>query len=325
MKQIIKRCSNIGAEVLGFIRVGNDSLVLIEKNSEIKGILNGCEVFKTASVDDNENSIVHVFGDLTQNLYNKNKPEDFTIYREHWSSDKYPMGEVLDQILSNLKKTAKFSVKVRAKESSINFEPSLKFGNKIDSAILDKNVNVFNLKINNASLVLQNFIRNASIITGYKFEEKDPVWGSKNISRYINGIKSKMASNAAEMDKLDYYTEMIDRTASKIHFKLSSDRVKKNPEERKILGSVLIPELVGNYEGFKKLATSVVFACSPLVYVDDLFRKNTNYPVSWFISDDVLINLNDNYSFLINFLQELPRIETNAIIPLDVYGAQILK
>ena len=325
MKQIIKRCSNIGAEVLGFIKVGNDSLVLIEKNKEIKGILNGCEVFKTASVDDNENSIVHVFGDLTQNLYNKNKPEDFTIYRNHWASEKYPMGEVLDQILSNLKKTAKFSVKVRAKESSINFEPSLKLGNKIAPTILDQNVNVFNFKINNASLVLQNFIRNASIITGYKFEEKDPVWGSKNISRHINDIKSKMASSAAEIDKLDYYTEMIDRTANKIHFKLSSDYVKKNPEERKILGSVLIPELIGNYEGFKKLATSVVFACSPLVYVDDLFRKNTNYPVSWFITDDVLINLNESYSFLINFLQELPRIETNAIIPLDIYSAQILK
>ena len=118
-----------------------------------------------------------------------------------------------------------------------------------------------------------------------------------------------MASSAAEIDKFGYYTEMIDRTANKIRFKFSSDYVKKNPEERKILGSVLIPELVSNYEGFKKLATSVVFACSPLVYVDDLFRKNTNYPVSWFISDDVLINLNESYSFLINFLQELPRMK----------------
>jgi hypothetical protein len=325
MKQIIKRCSNIGAEVLGFIKVGSDSLVLIEKNNEIKGILNGCEIFKTASVNDNENSIVHVFGDLTQNLYNKSKPDDFTIYRGHWANEKYPMGEVLDQILSNLKKTAKFAVKVRAKESTINFEPSLKLGNKIDPTILDRNINVFNLKISNAGLFLQNFLRNASIITGYKFEEKDPVWGSKNIHKCMNDIKSKMASNVNEISKLDYYKEMIDRTTNKIHLKLSSTIVKNNSEERKILGSVLIPELISNYEGFKKLATSVVFACSPLVYVDELFRKNTNYPASWFISDDVLINLNENYAFLINFLQELPRIETNAIIPLDLYGAQLLK
>lgn len=325
MKQIIKRCSNIGSEVLGFIKVSSDSLALIEKNEEIKGILNGCEVFKTANINDDENSIVHVFGDITQNLYNKSKPEDFTIYRGHWASEKYPMEEILDKILLSLKKVAKFTVKVRAKEASINFEPSLKLGNKIDPTILDRNVHVFNLKMSNAGLVLQNFIRNASIITGYKFEEKDPVWGSKNISKHINCIKSKMASSASEVDKLDYYTEMIDRTANKIHFKLASSRIKNNYEDRKILGSVLIPELIGNYEGFKKLATSVVFACSPLVYVDDLFRKNTNYPVSWFINDDVLINLNEAYSFLINFLQELPRIETNAIIPLDVYSSQILK
>jgi hypothetical protein len=150
MKQIIKRCSNIGAEVLGFIKVGNDSLALVDKTTEIRGILNGCEIFKAANVKDNVSNIVHVFGDLTQNLYNKNKPEDFVVYRGHWASDKYAMGEVLDQILINLKKTAKVTVKVRTKEAAVNLESSIKFGNKIDPSILNRNVQVFSSKINNA-------------------------------------------------------------------------------------------------------------------------------------------------------------------------------
>jgi hypothetical protein len=324
MKQIIKRCSNIGADVLGFIKVGGDSLAIIEKNNEIKGVLNGCEIFKTSNFRDDMNNIVCVFGDLAKNLYNKNKPEDFTIYKEHWASDKHSMGGVLDLVLSNLKKEAKVTLKVRAKESSINFDPSLKYGSKIDPSILNKNVNVFSLKLNNAGLVLQNFLRCASVLTRCKLENKDPVWGEKEISSYISDIRGKIASNDSEIGKLDFYKEMIEKTASKIHLKLSSELFKKNSEERKILGGVLIPELIDNYEGFKKLATSVVFAAAPLACVDDMFRKYTNYPASWFISDDVLIGLNDGYAFLINFMQELPRIETNAIIPLDVYGTQIL-
>lgn len=325
MKQIIKRCSNIGAEVLGFIKVGNDSLTLIEKNEEIKGILNGCEVFKTSNLRDNINNIACVFGDLTKNLYNKNKLEEFVVYRDHWASEKYPMGGVLDFILSNVKKEAKVTLKVRSKEAAVNFEPSLKYGSKIDPSILDRNVNVFSLKINNAGLVLENFLRCASIIVNYKSGDKDSVWGEKNIHRHMSDIRSKVASNDCEINKLDFYKEMIGKTANKIHLRLSSEIFKNNSEEKKVLGGVLIPELITNYEGFKKLATSVVFAAAPLAYVDDLFKKSTNYPASWFISDDVLIGLNDGYSFLINFMQELPRIETNAVIPLDIYGTQILK
>lgn len=324
MKQIIKRYSNIGAEVLGFIRIGNDTIALISKDKDIKGILNGCEIFKTGSIKESQDNIAYVISDLVHNIYSKSKPENFTVYKDHWASTNFPMGAVLDQIIVNIKDRVKVAVKVRSKESSSNYETTLSFG-KINPEILNKNVAVFNSKMGNACVVIQNIMKYASIIAGHAFGNNDNVWGATNIQKYMDSVKSKIATIRSEIDRLEFYREMFYKNSNTLSLKLASSAVMNNPEERKVISQVLIPDIISNYENVKNLATKVAFLTSPLIYVDGLFRKNTNYPVSWFISDDVILNLKDDYELLINFLQDIPKIESNVVVPLDVYSTQILK
>jgi hypothetical protein len=323
MKQIIKRCSNIGSDVLGFVRIGNNSITVINRDKNIKGMLNGCEIFKVGSLKDDKDNVAYVIGDLIQNIYNKGNCDNFTIYKNLWASDKYPMGEILDRIILNLKDNIKVAVKVRSKEANINFENSFNFGEHINTNILNKNINTFNLKMNNACIVLQSFLKHASIIAGHNFGNNGDVWGAKNIQKYMDGIKVKLASCNSEINKIDFYKEMLDKNSKKLSIKLASVAVMDNPEEKKIISQVLIPDIIDNYEKVKDLSTQVVLIASPLIYVDDMFRKNTNYPVSWFVSDDVIMNLKEDYNFLINFLQEMPKIEANAIMPLDVFSDKI--
>jgi hypothetical protein len=325
MKQIIKRCSNIGSDVLGFVRIGNNSITIINKDKNIKGILNGCELFKVSNIKDDKDNVAYVIGDLIQNIYNKGNCENFTIYKNLWANDKYPMGEILEHIILNLKDNIKVAVKVRSKEANINFENSFNFGDHINANVLNKNINTFNTKMSNACIVLQSFIKYASIISGHKFGNNGDVWGAKNIQKYMDGIRFKIASYNSEISKIDFYKEMLYRNSKKLSMKLSSVSIMNNAEEKKIISQVLIPDIIDNYEKVKDLSTQVVFIVSPLIYVDDLFRKNTNYPVTWFVSDDVIMNLKEDYNFLINFLQEMPKIEANAIMPLDFYSDSILK
>jgi hypothetical protein len=324
MKQIVKRCLNIGSDVLGFVRIGSSSLSLINKDKDIKGILNGCEIFKVSNFKDSRDSLTYVMGDLIQNIY-KNKPECFPVYRNLWSSDKYPMREMLDSIIANVKDKVKISVKVRSKESSSSFDSSFRINENINIDVLNKNIRVFDTRIKNASIVLQNFIKNAFIILNHKYGNSDNMWGVGNIKKYMEDIKSKIASNDVEIGKLDFYTEMLERNSNKLSLKVASVSVMNNPEEKKMVSQVLIPDMVNNYEKFKDLTTKTIVILSPLIYVDDLFKKNTNYPANWFVSDDVLMNIGEDYNFLINFMQDIPKIENNVIVPLEVYGSKISK
>jgi hypothetical protein len=227
---------------------------------------------------------------------------------------------MVDSIIANVKDKIKIAVKVRSKESSSNFESSFNVNKNINLDILNKNIHVFNTRIKNASIVLQNFIKNAFIILDHKYGNSDNMWGVKNIKKYMEDIRNKIASNNVEINKLDFYKEMLERNADKLYIKLASVSVMNNPEEKKIVSQVLIPDTVSNYEKFKDLATKTIVILSPLIYVEDLFKKNTNYPANWFVSDDILMNIGEDYNFLINFMQDIPKIENNVIVPLELLG-----
>lgn len=325
MKQVVKRCLNIGSDVLGFVHIGDSSLALISKDKDVKGVLNGYEIFRVNNFKDNTENITYIVSDLIQNIYNKNKPECFSIYKDHWGSEKYPMQEMLYQIVANVRKNIKVAIKLKSKEANTNFGPSLSISKNINPKILNRNINVFSTKLSNASIILGNFIKYASIILDHKFGRNEDLWGASNIKKHMSIIKNKVASNNLKVHKIDFYKEMVEKTSSKLSLKLSSEAVMHNPEEKRVVSQVLIPELINNYENFKDLATGAIVILSPLIYVEDMFRKNTNYPANWFVSDDVLMNLSEDYKLLINFMQEIPRIEANVIVPLEMYGSQILK
>ena len=325
MRQLIKRCSNIGANVIGFIRVGSNTLSLIQKKEEVKGVLNGCEIFKTANLNKVKESVACVLSDLILNLNEKEKPESLIIYKDHWASDVYPTQEIADKIIGNLKKTIKLAVKVRAKEASVAFEPELRIRGKIDTKVLDKNAHVLNRKMANIIGVLQSAIKYANIIVNHKFKDKNSAWGLQTIQNHVDDVRGRLNVNASEINKTDFYREMTARMINKFSLKLCSEECLNNPEEKKMISQVIVPEILDNYEKVKDLTSKTIITIAPLVYIDELFKKSTNYPVNWFVDEDVTMNLDEDYRFLIDFLQEIPRIEANAIVPLDIFKDQIQK
>lgn len=325
MSQIISRCSNLGSEIIGYVKIGSSSVSLISNDKVVKGILNGCEIFKTVNLKEAKDSVAGLLSDLILNIHEKEKPENFTIFKQHWASEEYPTQKIAEQIIDNLKKNIKFDVKVRAKEASVSFEPELNIKGDINPEILSKNAKVLNRKLATIIDILQNTAKNANIIVNHNFESKTAVWGVHNVQKIINGLRDKIKVNASEIYNTDFYKEMLEKTIQKFSSKLSNEINLKNPEEKKIVSEVVIPEILNNYEKIKSLASCVVLDIVPLVYIDKLFKKNTSYPANYFISCNVIEDLKDDYDFLINFLQELPRIESNAIVPLELYKNQINK
>jgi hypothetical protein len=263
--------------------------------------------------------------DLILGMNEKDKSDSLTIYRDHWSSEEYPVQEIADQIIDSLKNNVKLAVKVRAKEAKVAFEPELHIKGKINAGILSTNMKVLNRKLASTVCVLQSALKNTNIIVNHRFKAKNSAWGLKSIQKFVDDVKETIDGSDAEIDKTDFYKEMLDRTIGKLALKLGSEVCLNSPEEKKIMSQVLIPDILDNYEKTKDLTSKVVLDIVPLVYIGDVFKKNTNYPVNWFISDDIIMNLNEDYKFLIGFMQEIPRIEANAIVPLDIFKDQLIK
>ncbi len=92
-----------------------------------------------------------------------------------------------------------------------------------------------------------------------------------------------------------------------------------------MLAQVVIPGIVDSYEDYKKIASDSMLEVGPLLYVDEVFKRNTNYPASWFISEETLGNMREDFEHLASFVGEVPAIESKVVIPLDMLGSQITK
>ena len=98
---------------------------------------------------------------------------------------------------------------------------------------------------------------------------------------------------------------------------MSSDCMSASPEEKKVIGEIIIPAITDNYEKLKNIVINTLVEMPTIVYVDDVFKKFTSYPVQFFFDEDLLDHVRQNYEALIKFVLDIPKIEAKVIDPLD--------
>lgn len=318
MKQLIKRYAAVRSDLVGFVQIGPDALTLIKKEGSVRGILNGCELFASDYGDDTKDRVASLLGNVIEHLCHKNGCSQLTIYANDWKSEEGP--NLLRDTLACLGEVTKVRV-ASSRRSKVNYHPMPKVSEHIDQYALSKNLGVLNRKISNIVGVLRSTIKNASIVSGRKLVQS--MWGAPETQKYLDNEHSKVASQQAALDKAELYQEMIARATTKIAARLNSSTI--GADDRIMLKTMLIPDLIECYEGLKKLASDVLLTASPLLHVDRVFMANTQYPATWFVSEEVMNDLREDCGHIASFLGEVPKMETNATIPLDVLASQIKK
>lgn len=317
MKLLVRRYANSKADIVGFARVGSSCLTLLKNKTYLKGILNGCEIFSSSG--GLHEKIACLTGSVIGQLCVKEGLDQVTLYKNHWKHQDYPASELLYSVISRTPENIKIATKSRPREAITDFLPTPRVATEIDSENLSKNLKVFTRKASNMSISLLNAVRGAQIITGRRLV--GTMWGAKKTQKYLDSENKKVASIQQGMETINMHQELMFRGIRKLQACINETSL--DVEKRKLIARIVIPSIVDSYCEYKKLASNTMLEISPLLYIDEIFKNNTNYPASWFINEEVLDNMWEDFEHLTSYLGETPAIESKVIVPLDMLSSQI--
>lgn len=317
MSLLIKRFSNNKSKVVGYAKVSNDSLTLINKPYKLITLLNGHEVLSISKKDIKDKKAGHLIGEIINCLSAKSKNnESSRVYKSYWASDEGK--KLFEDFKPRLSSRVKLASKVKEK---MDMFPSPKISNKINKDILSKNMCILSNKINNLSLILKNAVRNASVVTGRKLVGS--MWGADKTQKYLDKKHNDILAFTDKIEKMEFHRENIERTSRRL-----SDRLKlsdSSEKESKTLREVIIPNVIDSYENVKSCLGENLLNITPILDIDTVFKDNTEYPAKFFISEEVINNLEEDYGHLISFVVEIPVIEIMTILPLEIISSKLNK
>jgi len=122
----------------------------------------------------------------------------------------------------------------------------------------------------------------------------------------------------SDWEKIEFYTNISIKSIDRLIHKLNVSLFDVCDEEKKVVNTVLIPNIIQNFEKIKTITSNVLKMLSNFVYIDEVFKKNTSYPASWFINSDMFEDIKLDYKNLILFVLKIPRFEQEIIYPLDM-------
>ncbi len=324
MKHLIQKYSYTRSDIVGHISSGNFGFCLISSDNSIRGIVNGSEVLKEEKNKEAHETIAPVLAGLIHNFV-PSPEKGVVIYKSEWPViGKASSSQYLDSLFEYLPRYYKASViqildkpkEPRNMEDSLS--PRFNITGTIPPEALKVNLSVFLSKLRDLPKVLQGGIEDSMMLVRKKLVPS--MWGAKMTQKFIDNARNKILRDSDSWSKIEFHMDMINKSVLRLLVKLSDNM---NEEDRKIVSAILIPNIINNYEALKDTVIKASMALTPLVYIDDVFQKNTSYPASWFFTDDIVKSVKNCYDYLLKFLSEVPIIESKVIYPLDLYKVQI--
>lgn len=151
----------------------------------------------------------------------------------------------------------------------------------------------------------------------------DSMWGAKSTQKLLESMKQTVAEDK-DWDRAEFYVNMIQKSIDRLTHRLDSTLFDVCDEEKKVVNTVLIPNILQSFEKIKVIISNVLKLLSNFVYIDEIFKKNTSYPANWFINADMFEDIKLDYKNLVLFALKIPRFEQELIYPLDMMSHSFL-
>jgi hypothetical protein len=233
----------------------------------------------------------------------------------------------IDSFLEQLKSipgVKKITIKSLPEDmSDINrtLRPEFDVGKTIDHGILIEGLKKLHQTVSDLNNILNVCRDDALTLTQGKLV--GTMWGAKSMQQVLCGLHNEIAENST-WERVEFFSSMIMKSIERLIHKLSTELAKVCAEEQKIICTVLIPNILTNYEQLRDIASKALVSLSSLIYVDMMFKKMTSYPATWFMNGNMLEDMKQDYQKLLGFMMQVPRIEQGVIYPLDFMKLQYL-
>jgi hypothetical protein len=310
MKYLLKNIKASNRKVLAQFKVGSIcyDLNVIGKQANIS--INDYDVIDCSGVKTGYEKIAHLVKDLIINGMADNKPVSIQSYI---LSD----AKLSSSILSRLKKELGSSIKIINQSMEIPHSAPVKldFEEAFAPEIFLKKIKEFSQAIHDINETLK--VCREDIISIACGRLADSMWGAKATQQILEDMK-ETASENEDWEKVEFYTNIISKSINRLLHNLEGPLFSICGEEKKVANTVLIPNIIHSFEKIKSIVSDVLLMLSNFVYIDEVFKKNTSYPASWFINADMFEDIKLDYRNLILFALKIPRFEQEIIYPLDM-------
>ena len=313
MKHLIQKLAASKSKIIAHIKVGNDTFNLASRDERILGTYNGCDILKCLETKEGSEKVSRIIQDLVELCLKAKKNASVSVYKSKEGCDLDPF---FDQMKS-LPGVKKVVLKVLPDDRT-EIGKSLQPDFDVDSVSPDnlcKYLGDFVSVIKGMSTQLKVCREDALTITQGRLV--NTMWGAKDMQFILQSLHDDIATND-KWDRIEFFTNIMLRSVERLLSKLSTDLCKVCNEEKRVVYTVLVPNILQNYEEFKKIAISALLTLSSLIYIDATFKKVTSYPATWFLSGGMLGDLRQDYEKILALMLSMPRIERQVIYPLDV-------
>jgi hypothetical protein len=314
MKHLLKKIAASKSKIIAHIKLGNDAFNLISRDNKVLGALNGCDLWSFDHSKLMSEKISNVVRDFIAQYLRSSKTASVTILKNKVSCDYESLYTDLKEIPEHKKVSIKF-LPDDLSEIEKTLHSEFSFENCIGKKELMASLSSFILTVSEITTTLDVCRNDAISLTSGRLVST--MWGAKTMQTMLGSLHEEIESND-KWERIEFYSTLITKSCERLIHKLSTDLSDVCAEDEKIIGTVLIPNIIANYEQFKHAAITALISISSLIYVDVLFKKLTSYPATWFLSGGMLDDLKQDYQKLMGFLIKVPIIERDVIYPLDL-------
>lgn len=315
MQHLLRNVSEKNKEAVAQFKMGSRNFIIIKEGKLFNGMLDGCGLLSLSGPYKKSEKIAQLLGDLFRPL--RSKSIEAKVNKDILDVD------VLEEVF-----------KKQATDKKVTFRKNSRAGSSSDKVRLSADTAVFvededsikKLKdfcgrikeINNLLMVSRD-----DSLTLSQGKLVDSMWGAGDMQKVLEQINQHILS-CKVWEKVEFYSDMVLRSLERLLYKMQHGLSSINPEEKRIIYAVLIPNILDNFEEFKKAARQAFLVLSDLMHVDEEFKEKTTYPADWFLNGSMLKDLAGDFRKLTGFLLDLPRIEKEIIYPLDTLKFKFL-
>lgn len=307
MKNLIKKVSSANSTIINQVKVGDRVFTLVKKDKTLRGILDGTEIIASAEDSRFVDKLPKIVFTITEDLLDGEKKG---------IKFKQNKGEGIDQELSEnmLAEMEKNNIPFKTKNMK-SFDPiipSYDLNEPIEYRLVVSKMPGLLQTLENITQILELATNDSMVLTRRKLI--DTMWGADRTQKVIDDIRAELIKLSPESDKLNLYYELIRKSIAR----LSIFHKRTDEDSIKVINNILIPDILNNFDNVKRFASDLFFVMSPIVHIDEVFVKNTTYPAKFFLPEETIEAIEDDYKLIVEFLNKVPRIEQEILNPLDL-------
>lgn len=310
MKYLLKNIKASNCKVLAQFKAGNMSYSLNSFGKTSNITINGHDIIDCSDAGVDYEKIAHLLKDLIIRGASISSPVSIQAYMRKDV-------KLSDAILKALRKDLDSSIKIvnQSMEIPDNTPVKLNLEEAFAPDKFIKKINEFAQTIHDINETLKVCREDILMLSCGRLV--NTMWGAKPTQRILEDMKCSVADDD-DWDRVEFYVNMIHKSIDRLVHKLDGKLFDVCDEEKKVVNTVLIPNILQSFEKIKKIVSNVLKMLSNFVYIDEVFKKNTSYPANWFINADMFEDIKLDYKNLVLFALKIPRFEQELLYPLDM-------